>query len=153
MRLHSTVFAAAALTLLPACAQSDGEQSTRDALNTALRAAARANSQVSLPDVVGGAWTQVLFVCPYEDKRSVEDRLGFAWDAFPGPDETEGRVTYVFASAGSVVSWATLGRDAGDPCGGASPLDTVAKESAVFMVVQTANTTDGAPFYSLVHWR
>ncbi len=83
----------------------------------------------------------------------MEDRLGFAWDAYPGPDGTEGRVTYVFASATDVVTWATLGRDVGDPCGGASPLDTVPKESAVFAVVQTSTTTDGRPFYSLVHRR
>jgi len=61
--------------------------------------------------------------------------------------------TFVFATDAAVVTWATVGRNIGDPCSGPTSLGTTDKDSAVFRVVRTDTTTDGGPFYALVKRR
>lgn len=141
------------LVLLTACVASEGDEDTQDALTTALRSAADTDRQVNLADVVEGDWGRLVFVCPYEDEQEVEERLGFAWEEFPGADDAGDAVTYVFASEDGVTTWATVRRDLGDPCGGSKAPRTVPRSSAVFSLEQTDTTSGSEAFYSLVQRR
>jgi hypothetical protein len=140
----------AAVTALAACSQGTGDKSTHEALSTALSTAASSGAEVNLPTTVPGDWTRVLFLCPYGTEEEVNKRLGFAWKDLPGPDDSEGQATFVFATDSEVVAWATLGRSLGDPCSGATPLRTTERKSAVFRLARTDTSTDGSPFYSLL---
>ena len=143
------LLASASVMTVTGCGASTGDGSTPDALTAALSAAAGA--EVHLSRAVSGTWTRVLFVCPYADEKYVQKMLGFAWEDFPGPDMTEGRVTFVFATDSEVVTWATVSRRLGDPCSGPTPPpNPTGKKSAVYRVVRTNTTVDGTPFYSLV---
>lgn len=134
---------------LAACSQSTGDKSTREAVSAALASSASNGAELNLGQVVPGDWTRVLFLCPYGSEERVNKALGFTWDDYPGADDSEGLVTFVFASQSAVVTWATLGRSTGDPCSD-KPLGTTDKASAVFRVTKTDTTTDGRPFYSLL---
>ena len=153
MRGGRATSTAVALALLTGCAESQGDESTRKALLSALGSAAGTRGQVNLADAVDGDWSRLVFVCPYEDRDVVEDRLGFRWEDFPGQDDAEGFATYVFAAAGDVTTWATVGRDVGDPCGSSDAPRAVPRASAVFALERTDTTTDGKPFYTLVQRR
>ena len=128
-------------------ARADG--STRDALVEGLQESVDSGTPLSLGDIISGDWDRVLFVCPYEEKRVVEDRLGFAWRDFPGRDDSEGAATFAFASDEAVSTWATISRSLGDPCSGSKADETVPRDEAVFSVRRTGQTADGRPFYSL----
>ena len=150
---QSPLVALALAVLTTACVGGSGDDATREALVAELREAVEGDAAVDLDAVVGGTWTQLVFVCPYEDERDVEDRLGFPWEDFPGPDQSEGRATFVFASGDDVTTWTTIGRSLGDPCGSSTVPRSVPRASASFSVEQTDNTADGKPFYSLVQRR
>jgi hypothetical protein len=139
-----------ALVLMTGCVEGGADEATVEALRSALASAAGAGTQVDLAAVVGGEWTRLVFVCPYEDRGVVEDRLGFAWNGFPGQDDTEGLATYVFASTEEVTTWVRVGRNEGDPCSSSSIPRVVPRPAARFVLEQTETTADGRPFYSLV---
>ena len=109
MNLGWALIAGAAVTLA-ACSESTGDASTREALTVALGSAASSGAEVSLATVVPGDWSRVLFLCPYGREEDVNNRLGFTWDDYPGPDDSEGLVTFVFATDSAVMTWAT------EPC-------------------------------------
>lgn len=139
-----------ALSLSATACGSGADDETQDALVAGLQKSVETGTPLNLAHVVDGDWDRVLFVCPYEEKRSVEDRLGFAWQDFPGRDDSEGRATFVFASSDTVTTWATVGRNLGDPCSGSTATEIVPRAEARFAVEQTDQTSDGKPFYSLV---
>lgn len=149
-RLH---VAALALSRSATACGSGADDGTQDALVAGLQKSVETSTPLNLAEVVDGDWDRVLFVCPYEEKRSVEDRLGFAWQDFPGQDDSEGLATFVFASADAVTAWSTIGRNLGDPCSGPLSSDAVPRAEARFAVQQTEETGDGRPFYSLVRQR
>jgi hypothetical protein len=142
-----------ALSLSLSACGSGADDKTKDALVAGLQKSVETGTPLNLGEVVDGDWGRVLFVCPYEEKRSVEDRLGFAWPDFSGRDDSEGLATFVFASAEAVTTWATVGRNFGDPCSGPLSSDAVPRAEARFAVQQTDETGDGRPFYSLVPQR
>ena len=139
-----------ALSLSATACGSGADDETQDALVAGLQKSVETSKPLNFAEVVDGDWDRVLFVCPYEEKRSMEDRLGFSWQDFPGPDDSEERATFVFASSDTVTTWATVGRSLGDPCSGSTAKDIVPREEARFAVEQTGQTGDGKPFYSLV---
>lgn len=141
------------LVLLSACTDSGGDQATRNALVHTIRSAAGTSTPVKLADVVDGDWTRLVLACPYEDREVVEGRLGFAWEDFPGQDDTEGSATYIFATSSDVTTWATLGRGEGDPCGESDARRDVPRSSAVFRVTRAETAADGRPFHTLVQQR
>ncbi len=146
---HAPLLALALALSATACGGSSDDD-TRAALIAGLETAAEMRTTLNLAEVVDGEWDRVLFVCPYEDKQTVNDRLGFSWQDFPGRDDTEGRATFLFASSDTVTTWATVGRNLGDPCSGSTTTDIVPRADARFAVEQTGQTSDGTPFYSLV---
>lgn len=148
---HAPIVAPALALALSATACGGGsDDDTRAALVAGLETAAEMRTTLNLGEVVDGNWDRVLFVCPYEDKQTVDDRLGFSWQDFPGRDDSEGRATFVFASSDTVATWATVGRNLGDPCSGHTATDVVPRAEARFAVEQTDQTGGGKPFYSLV---
>ena len=138
------------LSLSVTACGSGADHETQHALVAGLERSVEAGTPLNLAEVVKDDWDRVLFVCPYEEQRSVENRLGFAWQDFPGRDDSEGLATFVFASAKEVTTWVTVGRNLGDPCADSTATDVVPRAEARFAVEQTDQTSDGRPFYSLV---
>ena len=149
MRSSRGFVAAAALTLTTTACSGGSDMSTRDALVEGLQESAGTGTPLDLGDVIGGDWDRVVFVCPYEEKRVVEDRLGFAWRDFPGQDDSEGVATFAFASNRAVTTWATVSRALGDPCSNSLADAAVPRDEALFSVRRTDEAADGQPFYSL----
>ena len=137
-----------AVALLVRCG-GDGSKDAELAtvLTDAFAAAEQSGEPVDFDALVDGAWTRVVFVCPYEDADKVTERLGFEWPEFPGRDDSEVRALFVFADEAEVVRWTELGRFRGDPCDSLDPV--LPRDAAAVVVTSPTTTSGGDPFLVL----
>ncbi len=70
----------------------------------------------ALSDLKEVRGSSFLVICPYESKRSVEDRLGFRWPEAPDYSQTDDRMTIAVIDDGRVVDSAELSRASIDFC-------------------------------------
>jgi hypothetical protein len=105
---------AAALLLGATLSACTSAPSLEAELVTTVEASGAADfSLASLDSVTGSSF---LIVCPYDSMRSVEDRLGFAWDDAPDYSQSDDAQTVVVVDGAEVVSQTELARDEIDFC-------------------------------------
>jgi hypothetical protein len=142
---RSTALALACCLALAGC--GGGDRGLARDIRGAVADAGQDGTLLDLGAVVDGDWDRLTFVCPYEGEEVVTDRLGSAWEDFPGEDLSEARALYVFSTADDVVTWAEVDRGDGDPCGTDQELPmSVARADAVFAVEQSGGS---APHHDL----
>lgn len=140
----------AAALLAGAC--SSGSDATAEAVTDAIATAAGAASRtVDLSEAVAGDWQRLVFACAYNDRKTVEKALGFAWPDYE-PTDQDGENIWVFATDDKVESWAMVPGYHGDPCfyEGERPPTVVDRANARFRVEDTGERVlDDVPYRAL----
>lgn len=124
-----------AAVVLAGCGSDSGQGEVRIELGRRFQDGAETGEPVDVGLLVAGDWDRMVVLCPGDDEATATDRLGFAWDDYPGPVEETGNALLVFPQDDRVVAWSTVHRADGDPC--ALPERVIPRDEDVVRVEQT----------------